>query len=73
MGNQRAVRQGQWKLVFTPNRDPELFDLSQDIAEKTNLAATNAPLVQAMIAKWNAWDAQMPPAIRGAAKPPKEE
>jgi hypothetical protein len=26
-----------------------------------------------MIAKWNAWDAQMPPAIRGAAKPPKEE
>lgn len=72
MGNQRAVRQAQWKLIFTPNRSTELYDLSNDSAEKINLAASQPTLVQAMIAKWNAWDAAMPAAARGAKEAQEE-
>ncbi|MFT5465199.1 MAG: arylsulfatase A-like enzyme [Verrucomicrobiales bacterium] len=35
----KAVRDGQWKLVLQNREQPELFDLSQDRNESTNLAA----------------------------------
>lgn len=43
-----AVRQGDWKLVWaaTLPSKMELFDLSQDASEKTNLADTNSDKVK---------------------------
>jgi len=35
----RAVRQGNWKYIDEPNGAQYLYDLSNDIAEKNNLAA----------------------------------
>ena len=54
LGGRRALRMGDWKLVqyglqpgsFGP---PQLFDLSTDLGEKNNLAATRPDLVQAMV------------------------
>ena len=52
---QRAMRQGPWKLVLLPNSEPFLSNLASDPGEKTNLAALNAERVEAMtraIAEW---------------------
>ena len=52
---QRAMRQGPWKLVLLPNAQPLLANLANDPGAKTNLAASHAERVAAMtraIAEW---------------------
>lgn len=48
----RALRQGDWKLVKARNQDWELYDLSADRAESNNLAEKNPDRVKAMAAEW---------------------
>jgi hypothetical protein len=40
LGDSRAVRSGSWKLVSIHDRPFELYDLSIDVAERSNQAAT---------------------------------
>lgn len=66
LGNtrQRAIRMGEWKLLINPSQRKqdgesasrpsapvELYDLSKDIGEATNLAIVEPGRVQAMLAK----------------------
>lgn len=54
---QKAVREGNWKLVATRTGDaPELFDLGSDPSETSNLAERYPDKVQALMAKLNAWE-----------------
>src|SRR5690606_31533055 len=47
----RAVRQGDWKLVRTGKRKPlELYNLSTDIGEQTDLASKHPDKVRSMAA-----------------------
>ena len=70
-GAQVAIRKGDWKLVKGVgcaglqgvNRngqgnmdDAELYDLSQDIGEKTNLAEQEPAKVKALAAEWDRWN-----------------
>lgn len=57
---QSAVRQGSWKLVMNADGTKQLFDLSKDLSEKNDLAAAHPDVVNNMVEKWNAWNAQMP-------------
>jgi arylsulfatase len=52
----RAVRQGDWKLVHdnTVNRW-ELYDLSRDSNEMHDLATSQPERVERMLADWQAW------------------
>ena len=54
-----AVRSGDWKMV-KPSRGSnwELYDLSTDIREATNLANAFPEIVQQLVAKFHTWDAQ---------------
>jgi N-acetylgalactosamine-6-sulfatase len=57
-----AIRDGKWKLI-DPNRnrgDVELFDLSTDPGEQTNVAAAQPQVVRALLAKTQAWNARLP-------------
>jgi len=60
-----AIRKGDFRLVhfYEDNRD-ELYDLSQDIGEKQDLAASQATRAKAMREQLDAWlksvDAQLP-------------
>ena len=56
----RALRVGNWKLVSAREDQNawELFDLSRDRCEQSDLAAQNPDLVSKMDAKWNELDAQ---------------
>ncbi len=56
-----AVRQGDWKLVLTDGANPELYNLSNDVAEKNNLAAVETARIGELTGKWKTWQAKMPP------------
>jgi len=84
-GGQLAIRKGDWKLVKAPGiaANPEdwggskattdgaeLYNLAQDIGEKTNLAAQNPEKVQELAADWNKWNAELvDPKWRPARQP----
>lgn len=54
----RALRQGDWKLVWdklNPNKQWELYDLSVDRCELNNLAAEQPERVEKMTQDWFAW------------------
>lgn len=54
----RAIRDGDWKLVAKENRPWELYDLKTDRSETHDLANENPELVKKLEAKWDAYAAQ---------------
>jgi arylsulfatase A-like enzyme len=58
-GQLRAVREGRWKLVHLPKQAPELYDLSADIAETTDLAAKHPAEVARLGAALEAWEREL--------------
>ena len=67
-GAQMAIRRGDWKLVrygadetiFTQERWPKLYRLSDDIGESRDLAATEPGKVAELEDAWAAWNAELP-------------
>ena len=51
----RAVRDGNWKLVSQGKVGWELYDVDADRTETKNLAAKMPEKVADLTAKWNAW------------------
>ena len=58
-GDRYAMRQGKWKLVKLGDRSPELYDLSEDISETTNLAQQKPDLVQELKRALNNWESKL--------------
>jgi arylsulfatase A-like enzyme len=58
--NQHAIRRGDWKLVQTARgARPELYNLSRDTGESTDLAAREPEKLAELSAAWSAWDEQL--------------
>jgi arylsulfatase A-like enzyme len=51
----RAMRDGDWKLVSKHNQPWELYDISKDRVEGTNLAAKMPEKVKELAAKYDDW------------------
>lgn len=65
-GQQRAVLEGRAKLVRQGTQPDELYDLTRDIAEATDLAGTQATKANRLAATLSAWDKGLiPPAFPG--------
>lgn len=66
-GPQKAIRQGQWKLVDVRDMETktqsgwQLYDLSTDVGEQHNLAAEKTELVAQMSKAWEDWNAKNMP------------
>lgn len=60
-GNSRAVRSGPWKLVVNApgQKQPGLFHLDQDLAEKSDLATQEPERVKKMLAALKDWEADI--------------
>lgn len=54
----RAVRDGDWKLVAVAGKEWELYDMAEDRTELNDLAATEPARVRAMVAAYDAWAAR---------------
>jgi arylsulfatase A-like enzyme len=73
LGENMAIRKGDWKLVKTSERplqevDPaifndlsgaELYNLADDIGEKKNLAAAHPEKVEELAAAWQRWNKEL--------------
>ena len=58
----RAVRQGDWKLVWgASDKQWELYDLKSDRSETVNLAVDFPSRVKSMAADWESWWERMQP------------
>jgi len=63
-GPQKAIRQGNWKLVDVRDMEAktqsgwQLYDLSTDIGEQHDLAATKPELVTQLSKAWDDWNAK---------------
>ena len=74
---QWAIRKGQWKLAFAgPDKGEKtpvvaLYDLSQDIGERQDVAAAHPDRVQEMQADWTAWRKSVIGEKPGADSKPK--
>lgn len=65
-----SLRTVRWKLVRSPDANAtELYDLSNDPGERTNLAATS-PETAALVARLDRWAASAPPPPRTTASDP---
>jgi hypothetical protein len=53
----RAIREGQWKLVALENKPWRLYDLVIDRTEQNDLAGAQPDRVKTMAAKWDEWAA----------------
>ena len=51
----RAVREGQWKLVALKDKPWELYDMETDPTERNDLAAREADLVVRLAKAWEGW------------------
>ena len=72
-GQQLAIRNGDWKLVKSAadgvidraepgkasTRDAKLYNLTEDIGEKNDLAAAHPEKVQELAKLWNEWNATL--------------
>jgi arylsulfatase A-like enzyme len=52
----RAVRTGKWKLVWSGDARPRLYDLAADIEEEKDLAAEQPATVSKMQEAWKTWN-----------------
>ena len=73
--NHAAVREGNWKLVTTNDRDAvtwELYNLAEDRSETMDLSEQHPDVVRRLASKWRRWAEQanvVPyPEQRGEAK-----
>jgi len=72
-GKSWAVRDGKWKLTLPENGEPvQLFDLENDIAENTDIAAKHPDVVKRLTADWEAWNAQNIPLKEFGGSRPSE-
>lgn len=54
----KAVRRGPWKVVIQHDGPAELYDLTNDLGERKNLAAQEPQRLRELLAALSAWQAQ---------------
>jgi arylsulfatase A-like enzyme len=69
-----VIRKGKWKLIqFFESEDLELYDLSSDLGETTNLAESNSTIANELFSELKSWQVQTAAAIPRAANPKFDE
>jgi arylsulfatase A-like enzyme len=58
-GPQRAIRQGEYKLVYQGDQPPQLYNLKSDISEGNNLADKEPEKVAALAAEFAKWNDEL--------------
>ena len=74
--NKGALRLGDYKMVFLPGKQPELYDLANDIGETKNLYESKPDIAQTLHTLYKDWESKLPPPIwipAGKAKPGSED
>ena len=69
-----VIRKGKWKLIqFFESGDLELFNLSDDLAESTNVSQSNPAIVDELYSDIKTWQTRTDAAIPRATNPAFDE
>ena len=69
-----VIRKGKWKLTqYFESGDLELYDLSNDLAESTNVASSNLAVVDELFLALENWQTQTNAAIPRTPNPKFDE
>ena len=68
--NQRAVRDGNWKLLLEGTARTMLFDLGKDLGEREDLAASNTAVVRRLHQQLLAWEKDVDAEAKARASRP---
>ena len=63
--SQRAVRDGDWKLLLDSPVRPMLFDVSKDLGERNDVAAANTAIVRRLHQQVLAWEKDVDAEAKG--------
>ena len=66
--NQRAVRDGDWKLLLEGSARAMLFDVSRDLGERDDVAASNTAVVRRLHQQLLAWEKDVDSEAKARAK-----
>lgn len=58
-GHQWAIRMNEWKLLHSQTGSPQLYNLSEDMGERNDLAAKNPDKVKELQTAYSAWNAEL--------------
>lgn len=58
--NTGAIRLGDYKMIFRAKKEPELYNLTKDIGETTNLVASETVMAKKLEEMYNAWRQKLP-------------
>ena len=70
-----SLREGKWKLIHNRGEagaKPELYDLSKDISESTDVSSANPEIMAQLSEKMKAWESQMTEPLWGPNSVGKE-
>ncbi|MCE7992700.1 MAG: sulfatase [Roseivirga sp.] len=59
LGHHGAVRRGEWKLIWFDDVPPRLYNLSNDIAEQTDLSGQEPELTNSMLESFHKWESEL--------------
>ncbi len=55
-GENRAIRQGDWKLCLIGDNQPELYNLTDDLGETRDLSDQHPELVEQLLEEYKRWE-----------------
>jgi arylsulfatase A-like enzyme len=56
-----CMRKGDYKMVFLPKQQPQLYNIKNDIGETRDLFTTEKKVADAMTKEYMSWQKQLPP------------
>jgi arylsulfatase A-like enzyme len=59
MDDEFAVRKGKWKLLQAENKEPELYNLAEDLGETQDLASTHPEIKEELLQYYRDWKTKM--------------
>ena len=65
IGDRGAVRKGPWKLNLSNRDDPQLYNLTVDLGETTDVADQRPDLVTSLTAAYDKWEADVSGGFEG--------
>ena len=68
MGDQFAVRNGNWKLVRNDEKPAQLYDLAADIGETSDLSVKHPETFKELEAAWKAWNGTLADPLWGGRR-----
>jgi arylsulfatase A-like enzyme len=56
IGEDKALRQGSWKLCMVENEEPQLFNLANDLGEQHDVSERHPDKMRSLLSLYDQWE-----------------